>query len=109
MIQIFGFKNCNGTKAAQRFFKERGVKFQFVNMDEKAISPGELKSVLKNHPEEDLLDRDGKEFKRLQLQYMKFDILEKLQENPRLLKTPIVRSDGKSTIGINETEWKNWC
>ena len=44
-IQIFGTKKCNDTKKAERFFKERGIKFQFIDMKEKGMSKGEFTSV----------------------------------------------------------------
>ena len=44
-IQIFGTKKCNDTKKAERFFKERGIKFQFIDMKEKGMSKGEFNSV----------------------------------------------------------------
>ncbi len=107
-LQIFGFKNCNETKKAERYFKERGIKFHLINMDEKPMSPGELRSITASLSLEDLLDREGKEFKRLQLQYMQFDIAEKLLENPRLMKTPVVRSGRLATAGYRPDIWKAW-
>ena len=56
MIQIFGKKNCNESKKAERFFKERGIKVQFINLKEKAPSKGELKSITAKYPLEELID-----------------------------------------------------
>lgn len=108
-IQIFGFKNCNETRRTERFFKERGIKFHLVNMDEKPMSPGELRSVAAAVPVEDLLDREGKEYRRMQLQYMQFDIAGKLLENPRLMKTPVVRFGKQATVGFCPEIWKTWA
>lgn len=108
MIQIFGVKNCNDTKKAIRFFKDRKINVQFINLKEKEISKGELKSITKNFEIEDLLDREGKEFKKRNLNYYVFDTLELLTENPILFKTPILREKDKVTIGYKPEIWKEW-
>ena len=72
MIQIFGKKNCNESKKAERFFKERGIKVQFINLKEKAPSKGELKSITTKYPLEELIDVDGKEYKKIKIKYMVF-------------------------------------
>lgn len=108
-IQIFGKKNCHETKKAERFFKDRGISYHFVNLSEKGISPGEIKSVLNSGIKpEDLLNTEGQEYKRLQLQYMKFDIIEKLLENPLLMRTPIVRNGKKASVGSCPEIWSEW-
>jgi len=107
-IQIFGTPKCTDTNKALRFFKERGLKVHFVNLIEKPISKGELKSVSASIPLENLLDRDGREFKNKNLEYMVFDLEEKLLENPLLLKTPIVRNKQKATSGYEPEIWKKW-
>lgn len=108
MIQIFGVKNCNDTKKAIRFFKDRNINIQFINLQEKEISKKELKSITKNFEIEDLLDREGKEFKKQNLNYYVFDTLELLTENPILFKTPILREKDKATIGYKPEIWKEW-
>jgi len=108
MIQIFGVKNCNDTKKAIRFFKDRNINIQFINLQEKEISKRELKSITKNFEIEDLLDREGKEFKKRNLNYYVFDTLELLTENPILFKTPILREKDKVTIGYKPEIWKEW-
>ena len=61
-IQIFGTKKCNDTKKAQRFFKERGIKFQFVDMNEKGLSKGELNSVAQaNGGTDNMINPDAKD------------------------------------------------
>lgn len=105
-IQIFGKKNCNDSKKAERFFKERNIKFQFINLKEKGISKGELKAITKFFDLEDLLDKDGKEYKKRNLQYMVFDIEELLEENPILFRSPIVRFKNKATLGYCPEIWK---
>ncbi|MFK4784958.1 arsenate reductase family protein [Fusobacterium sp. MFO224] len=108
MIQIFGFKNCNDTKKAIRFFKDRKIDIQFINLKEKEISKGELKSIMITFDIEELLDREGKEFKKRNLNCYVFDTLELLMESPTLFKTPILREKNKSTVGYRPEIWKEW-
>ena len=82
-IQIFGTKKCNNTKKAERFFKERGIKFQFIDMKEK-----DLLALIKYIADEDKL--------------------EKVLENPQVIKTPVVRNGKQSTLGYQPDVWKAW-
>ncbi len=107
-IQIFGTKKCNDTKKAERFFKERGIKYHFRNLAEKGISKGELNNIKNVIPLEELLDKEGKEYKKRNLEYMVYDLEEELLENPLLLKTPIVRNGRKVTTGYKPEVWKEW-
>jgi len=109
IIQIFGTKKCRETKKAERFFKERKIQVQFIDLTQKAISKGELNSILKSIELADLLDRDSKRFKELYLQYSDFDIEEKLLAEPLLFKTPIVRFQTKATLGFQPEIWKKWA
>ena len=90
-IQIFGTKKCNDTKKAQRFFKERGIKFQFIDMMDKGMSKGEFQSVAKAHGGIDgMINPDCKDKDALaRVNYMA-DKLETLLENQQVIKTPIV-------------------
>ncbi|MEG0068361.1 arsenate reductase family protein [Cetobacterium sp.] len=108
IIQIFGKKSCNDTKKAQRYFKERGIKTQFINLLEKEISEGELKVITKKIDLEMLLDIDGNEYKKRNLKYMVYDVKELLCEYPALYKTPIVRFKSEVTLGNQPEIWKNW-
>ena len=61
-VQIFGTKKCNDTKKAERFFKERGIKFQFIDMKEKGMSKGEFNSVAQaNGGLENMINWEGKD------------------------------------------------
>ena len=85
-IQIFGTKKCNDTKKAERFFKERGIKYQFIDMKEKGMSKGEFNSVAQaNGGLENMVNWDGKDKDLLAL--IKYiadeDKLEKVLENPQ--------------------------
>ena len=106
MIQIFGTKKCKDTNKAIRFFKERRVQFQFVDLNEKEVSKGELNNIKRSVPIEDLIDKDGKMFKKMNLEYMAYDTEEILLENPLLFKTPIVRLKQKAFVGHDPDGWK---
>ena len=110
-IQIFGTKKCNETKKAQRFFKERGIKFQFVDLGEKGLSKGELRSVsqsvggIGNMINTECKDKDALAL----VQYISDDQKEeKLLENQQVLKTPVVRNGKQATVGYAPEVWKGW-
>ena len=110
-IQIFGTKKCNDTKKAERFFKERGIKYQFIDMKEKGMSKGEFTSVAQaNGGLENMINWEEKDQDTLAL--IKYiadeDKLEKVLENPQVIKTPVVRNGKQSTIGYQPDVWKGW-
>lgn len=110
-IQIFGTKKCKDTKKAERFFKERRIPFQFVDMKEKGMSKGEFTSVANaNGGLENMLNPDAKDQDALALiQYIaQEDKLEKILENQQVIKTPIVRNGKRSTVGYQPDVWKTW-
>ena len=110
-IQIFGTKKCNETKKAERFFKERGIKYQFVDMKEKGMSKGEFMSVAQvNGGIENMINWDGKDQDTLALiRYIADeDKLKKILENPFVIKTPVVRNGNQSTLGYQPEVWKKW-
>jgi len=107
-IQIFGSLKCQNTNKAMRFFKERGIKFHFVDLKEKSITAGELDNISRSVPIENLIDIDGKEYLKLNLKYIIHDIREKLLEYPLLFKTPVTRFGRLSTVGYEPEIWKKW-
>ena len=110
-IQIFGTKKCFDTKKADRYFKERGIKFQFIDLKEKGMSKGEFTSVKQAVGSLDkLLDENNKDKNTLALfKYLSdADKEEKLLENQQLLKTPIVRNGKQATVGYQPDVWKTW-
>ena len=109
MIQIFGTVKCKDTQKAIRFLKERRIDFQFINLQVKGMSPGELKKVCQSVPIEELIDKDGKEYERLNLKYMRHNPEEVLIEHPMLLKTPVIRSQNKAWLGFNPDVLKALC
>ena len=106
-IQIFGTKKCNDTKKAQRYFKERGIKFQFIE-----ISKGEFRSVcqavggISAMINEECKDKDALAL----VKYISDDQKEeKLLENQQVIKTPVVRNGKQATVGYAPEVWKGWA
>ena len=110
-VQIFGTRKCFDTKKAERYFKERNVKYQFIDMKEKGMSKGEYTSVKQAvGGVESMLDQDCKDKDALALiRYIAAeDRDEKIMENQKVLKTPIVRNGKKATVGYQPDVWKQW-
>lgn len=110
-IQIFGTKKDFDTKKAERFFKERGIKVQFIDMKEKGLSKGEFNSVCQAvGGYEKLIDQNCKDKDLLALvKYIaEEDRVEKILENQKIIKTPIVRNGKKATAGYQPDAWKDW-
>lgn len=110
-IQIFGTGKCFDTKKAMRYFKERNIKYQFIDMKEKGLSKGEYNSIkqsvggLNKMLDEKCKDKDA-------LALIKYiadeDKDEKVLENQKVLRTPIVRNGKQATVGYCPDSWKNW-
>jgi arsenate reductase len=110
-VQIFGVRKSADTRAALRFFAERRIRTHFVDLDERAASPGELRRFVQKFGIEALLDRSSKRFAELGLRsalYGEATWLEKLAEEPRLLKVPLVRWQQQLTIGPADAVWREW-
>ena len=107
-IQIFGTLRCQDTRKAQRFFMERGIRFQFINLAEKGFSKGELKSIRAVVGMENLINKNSKEYAKLNLQYMTHDEEEELLNHPLLCVTPVVRNGARATVGYAPEAWKEW-
>ena len=107
-IQIFGKSKCFDTKKAQRYFKERRVKFQAIDLNKYGISKGELTSVLRSDKLPDLIDDKHPDAALLEYLAYDQDKIEKLLEDPTLLRTPIVRNGKQATVGYQPDIWKGW-
>lgn len=110
-IQIFGTKKCFDTKKAERYFKERGIKFQSIDLVQKGMSRGELVSVCQAVKGlENVLDPQCKDQDTLALvTYLApEDKLDKVLDNPQIMKTPIVRNGRQATVGYQPDVWKEW-
>ncbi|MEA4954014.1 MAG: ArsC/Spx/MgsR family protein [Pseudoflavonifractor sp.] len=107
-IQIYGKSKCFDTKKAERYFKERGIKFQAVDLLRFGMSRGELTSVTKAVGLENLVDWKSPDSALLKYLAYDTDKLEKLLEDPRLIRTPVVRNGRQATVGYQPEIWKNW-
>lgn len=110
-IQIFARNKCFDSKKAQRWFKERGIKFQLIDLDQKGLSKGEMDSVLRAVGGiENLIDYNSKDKVALLLKYLGSEAakLEKLLDNPKLIKSPIVRNGKLATVGYCPEVWDKW-
>ena len=111
-IQLFGTKKSKETRAAERFFKERGVAVHVVDLSQKAMSPGELRNVAARVGGfEALIDRDGKRYVDKGLKYAAPTgprIEQILIADPLLLRTPIVRAGSRATVGYVPDVWQGW-
>lgn len=110
-IQIFGTKKSKETRKAQRFFAERRIKTHFVDLAQRAASPGELRRFVQKFGVDALIDRDSKRFDELGLgsaHYSDERWLEKLADEPLILRMPLVRWQQRLTIGDAEATWKEW-
>jgi arsenate reductase-like glutaredoxin family protein len=110
-IQIFGKSKCFDTKKAERYFKERGIKFQLIDVAKFGMSKGEFNNIKQGVGGIDkLLDMSSNDRDLLALfQYLSpEDQVEKLLENPKLFQTPIVRNGKFATVGYQPEVWKHW-
>lgn len=105
-IQIIGTKKCKDTQKAERFFKERRIPFHFRDLNEKALTQGELDNIVQKIPIEYLLDTESKVYRDKGMMYMKFDLKEELLNHHLLIKTPIVRFDKNACVGYQPELWK---
>lgn len=107
-IQIFGKSKCFDTQKAQRYFKERRVKFQAVDILRYGMSRGELQSVARAVGLDALVDWKNPDSALLKYLAQDEAKLEKLFEDPRLIKTPVVRNGKQATVGYAPEVWKGW-
>jgi arsenate reductase-like glutaredoxin family protein len=110
-IQVFGVMNSADTRKALRFFAERRVKTHFVAVNERALSPGELNRFVQKFGLEGLIDEESKRYAELGLRHARFSDerwLERLVDEPLLLRMPLVRNGNALTVGLAERDWKAW-
>ena len=110
-IQIFGVKNDAETRKALRFFQERRIQVHFNDFKTRAPSKGELRRFVQKFGVDSIIDRESKRFASLGLHtahYGEERWLEIASEEPLILRMPLVRGDGKVTVGHAEDEWREW-
>ena len=109
VVQIFGVKNSSDTRAAERFFKERRAQIQMVDLNQKALAPGEIKRFIDKFGLRNLLDVEGKAYSDAGLKYMKLsdeELLKRIEREPKLLRLPLVRGGKIVSLGKDEESWK---
>ncbi len=108
-VQIFGLKNSQATRAAERFFKERRTPIQIVDLKQKPMAPGEIKRFIQRFGLPGLLDSEGKTYIDEGLKYLKLsdaELLARIERSPQLLRLPFVRAGQRLSVGHDETSWK---
>ena len=108
-VQIFGVRNSAASRAAERFFKERQMLIQFVDLKTKPMSPGEIRKFIQRFGLDGLLDAEGAAYVDASLKYLKMseaELLERVSRTPALLRLPLVRSGNLLAVGQDEAGWK---
>lgn len=110
-VQIFGTRGCADTRKALRFFKERRITVHFNDLRQRAASRGELRRFVQKFGIDALIDRESRRFRNLGLHAAHYGDdrwLEILEEEPRILVTPLVRWEQRLTLGHAEDTWREW-
>lgn len=110
-VQVFGVKKSADTRKALRFFAERRIKTHFVDMDERSPALGELRRFVQRFGLEAMIDRDSRRYAELGLRHARLtdnSWIERLSQEPYLLRMPLARSGNLLSIGLAESDWKEW-
>lgn len=107
-IQIFGKSKCFDTKKAERYFKERRIKYQYIDLIKYGMSRGELNSVISAVGLDNLVDPKDVDFELFNRLAYREDKIERLFEVPEMIRTPVVRNGKQATIGYCPDVWKDW-
>ena len=108
-VQIFGVKNSQATRAAERFFKERSVPIHLVDLKLKPMAPGEIRRFVERFGLTGIVDTESNAYVDSGLKYMKFadsDLLGRIERDPHLLRLPLVRAANRLSVGRDEDAWK---
>lgn len=106
MIQILGRSKCSATRKAKRFFSERGIPFQDMDLKSHGISAGELNNIARSVALEKLIDEEGQFYRKGGYQWRVFDPAEEILEHSELLRTPIVRNKHMAVCGDDPDGWE---
>jgi len=108
-IQIFGTKGFE-TQKAERYFKERKIKYQYIDLNKYGLSKGEFDSIKAAVGIKDLINVNSKDYVKLNMQNLGIGKVaeEVLYQNPKLYNSPIVRNKKKATVGYQPDTWKDW-
>lgn len=109
-IQIYALKKNFDTQKAERFFKERRVAYQLMDLKKHKLGQRELALFARRLGAQNLVDRSNPDALSHPVAHTDDEqyILEKLLENPRFLRTPIVRCGEQATLGVDEKTWEAW-
>ena len=107
-IQIFGTSKSFDTKKAERWFKERRIKFQSVDLKRYGMSRGELASVRQAVGLEAMIDPKHPDAVMISYLASEQAKLDHLFEDPSLLNAPIVRNGNQATVGYCPQIWETW-
>jgi arsenate reductase (glutaredoxin) len=108
IVQIFGVRKSQATRAAERFFKERQVQIQKVDLDQKPMAPGEIRRFIDKFTCVGLLDTQGKAYTDAGLKYIRLsdsETLDRVSRAPLLLRLPLVRAGNRVSVGHDEPAW----
>ncbi len=108
-VQIFGLKKSSASRAAERFFKERRIQIQYVDLNDRPMAPAEIRRFSDKFGLANLIDREGKSFTASGMQYMRLsdaDLLARIEKDPALLRLPLIRSGNKLAVGDDPAAWK---
>lgn len=108
-VQIFGMKNSQATRAAERYFKERRVAIHFVDLKQKPMARGEIKRFIDRFGLAALLDTEGKGYIDAGMKYLRLsdsELLERIERDPTLLRLPLIRGAKRLSAGQDEDAWK---
>ncbi|HEY3439582.1 MAG TPA: ArsC/Spx/MgsR family protein [Paludibaculum sp.] len=108
-VQIFGVKNSQATRAAERFFKERRAEIHMVDLKQKPMAAGEIKRFLDRFGLPGILDTEGKSYIDAGLKYIKLSdagMMLRIEQDPKLLRLPLIRSGKHLSVGHDEDSWK---
>ncbi len=111
-VQIFGVKNDADTRKALRFFKERRITVHFVDFKVRGPSRGELRRFAQKFGADALIDRTSKRFEALGLRTAHYGDerwIEIAEEEPLILRLPLVRRGNDLTVGLAESTWQAWA
>ena len=108
-IQIFGSSKSFDSKKAERWFKERRIKYQYIDLATKGLSPGEYRSIRQNLKPEQLINTKCRAYEELYMAYITPEAAEeKLLQYPELFNAPIVRNGKEATVGYCPEIWSKW-
>lgn len=109
-VQIYGLKSSQASRAAERFFKERRIPLQFFDLKTRPMAPGEIRRFVERFGLHALVDSDGKAYIDAGLKYLKVsdpELLVKIENDPRLLRVPLVRAGKLLSVGHDQPGWSS--